>query len=76
MTRIAKRFLLAFVCLILAPLVAVSAGLVTPNPSGHGVGLGRLVVGGAVAVCLSLNATVSARVGGWREACGQSRPLS
>ena len=60
---IAKRVLLAFVGLIVAPILGVWAGGSMPNPPGVGPGWGQLVVGAVVPAALTFAAAVRVRAG-------------
>jgi hypothetical protein len=59
---IARRVLLACICLVIAPILGVWAGGSMPNPPGNGPGGGQVAVGIAVPTCSTLIASVVARI--------------
>jgi hypothetical protein len=60
---VGKGILLAFVCLIVAPILGVWAGGSMPNPPGNGPGTWQVVVGVAVPALIASVAALVARVG-------------
>jgi len=58
----AKRVLLAFVCLVIAPIAGIWVGVQFPNPPGNGPGVWQSVFGGGVPVALALLAAALTQV--------------
>lgn len=58
-----KRVLLAFVCLVIAPILGVWAGGSMPNPPGNGPGGEQLLLGVAVPAFLTFLVALVARIG-------------
>ncbi len=61
---VVKRVLLVLVCLVAAPILGVWAGGSMANPPGNGPGVGQVVVGIGVPLCVALAATIASRIRG------------
>jgi hypothetical protein len=60
--KIPPRVWLAPVCLIIAPILGIWAGVSMSNPPGDGPGSGQVLVGGIVPICVALAGSALARI--------------
>jgi hypothetical protein len=60
--KIPARVWLAPVCLIIAPILGIWAGVSMTNPPGNGPGSRQVLVGGLVPICVAIAGSALARI--------------